>query len=204
MSINKEVIAIFPEAVIYKTIINIDNNEIINYLKNLKFNLTENSLNNECNCYISENLNIFKDLDVLKNKIKENVDYYLYEMFKYKMNYGFLNSWSTRTGKNGFSQKHSHHNTFMTGVYYPIGNKSFKINFHKKPDIFWDIQTEISNIFNGDKITLTIDQNNTLILFRSNIEHSIETNESDIMRYSIAFNINPKGYIGSNDNRVLF
>jgi hypothetical protein len=33
MSINKEVIAIFPEAVIYKTIINIDNNEIINYLK---------------------------------------------------------------------------------------------------------------------------------------------------------------------------
>jgi len=51
---------------------------------------------------------------------------------------------------------------------------------------------------------LTISNDNTLILFPSNLRHKIDVNKSDKDRYSLAFNINPSGYIGGRDGRVFF
>ena len=205
MNINNNIISIFPEAIIYANTLNIDSDKILDFCKKSIFKNTYSSLKEKANgCYASDNLNVLNNLSTLKNKIKEHVETYLYKVFKYKMNYKFLNSWITKVDKDGFSQPHIHANTFLSGVYYPIGNLNFKINFHKKEECFWNIEVEENNLFNTKVITMTIENNNTLLLFPSSLKHSVEKNISNMERYSIAFNINPKGYIGEMDNGVIF
>jgi len=204
LSDNSSIIPVFPEAFIYNVCIDVSSNKILEYLKKIKFNLTKYSDENKNACYISENLNVFNDLNFLKNKIEENVKHYLYNVFEYKMDYKFLNSWATKVEIGGFSQKHSHRNTFLSGVYYPLGNKDFKIKFYKENLGFWDIKTNNINFFNLTNICFNIEKDNTLLLFPSSLTHSIEKNISGTDRYSIAFNINPSGYIGESDNGIIF
>jgi uncharacterized protein (TIGR02466 family) len=200
---NNLIMPIFPEAVLYGTIINIDQNKILDFCKNISFRPAE-PFNKNSNCYSSNNLNIFKELIDLKNVIEKEVQRYLFEILKYKMDYKFLNSWVTKTNFQGSSQPHVHCNTFLSGVYYPIGNKNFKINFFKKEQYFWDIETTDRNMFTSKSLHMDITDDNTLLIFPSSLNHSIGINESNVERYSIAFNINPKGEIGENDSKTLF
>ena len=202
---NFDVIPLFPEAGLYITKINVDNNKIMNYVKNSQFKLTNNSKNKDAKtAYISEDLNVFKNLNFLKNKIDKEIKCYLFNVLEHNLNYKFINSWITKTEPNGFSQKHSHANTFLSGVYYPVGCEGFNIKFYRGKNNFWSINKNLNNILNMESFILSIKENNTLILFPSDLKHSIEINESDADRYSIAFNINPKGFIGDNDCKVFF
>jgi hypothetical protein len=97
-----------------------------------------------------------------------------------------------------------HLNSFLSGVYYPLGSKNFKITFYKSDPCFWDIRVNHENDFNAKSITITIEKDNALILFPSTLNHSIAINDSNIDRYSIAFNINPTGYIGKDDTGIIF
>lgn len=193
---------IFPEACLYFCFLNVDNIKIMNYLKKLKYQKTNN---NDENSYISSNLNIFKELKFLKKKINEHVHNYLNNILEYKIKYKFLNSWSTKTKINSFSEKHVHKNTFLSGVYYPFGNENFTIKFFKNDSSsFFEIIPEKYNHFNSVVQEIKILKNNSLILFPSNLSHAIAKNNSNFIRYSIAFNINPKGYIGKGDSKVFF
>jgi uncharacterized protein (TIGR02466 family) len=198
------IIPIFPEAVVYSTILDIDSDNILNYCKNLNFNYTKSSLRKEGDCCISDKFNVFDDLNQLQNKIEEHIKNYLYKVMSYKMDFKFVNSWATKANVNGFSPRHFHSNTFLTGVYYPKGHKEYKIKFYKKNESFWNIEVDNYNDFNGITMTYIIEKDSTLLLFPSDVGHSIETNSSNTDRYSIAFNINPKGFIGSSDSRVFF
>jgi hypothetical protein len=51
---------------------------------------------------------------------------------------------------------------------------------------------------------LTLTENSILILFPSDLKHSIEKNLSDKTRYSIAFNTLPLGEIGDADSKINF
>ena len=206
MNIINSAIPIFPEAVVYATVIDINSNDIFNYCKKSSFELTAASENKtqSDNCFITEKYNVLEELNDLKNIIKLNVEHYLYEILKYKMDFKFLNSWVTKTSPGGFSQPHTHCNTFLSGVYYPTGHENFKITFLKKQKDFWDIETTVENEFNLDSLTFNITHNSTLLLFPSSLRHRIEKNESSLDRYSIAFNINPKGMIGRKDTKIFF
>ena len=59
----------------------------------------------------------------------------------------------------------SHNNCFLSGVYYPIGNKDFKISFYKNHRTIWNVTINKYNEFNSKKIIFEIKDNNTLILF---------------------------------------
>jgi len=47
-------------------------------------------------------------------------------------------------------------------------------------------------------------KDNLLILFNSLLDHEVLTNQSKSTRYSIAFNVLPKGTIGKGDGHVKF
>jgi len=198
------IVPIFPEAVLYAQQINVDSNKIINYLKKTEFEKTANSYDEKADCYMSKNINVFKDLNFLKKEINKHVGFYLNKLFQYKMNYKITTSWATKINYKGYGQKHTHSNCILSGVYYPIGNKDFKISFHKKHETAWDIVVNQDNEFNSKKIIFEIKNNNTLILFPSYLTHSINVNNSNTTRYSIAFNVNPKGLIGEKDNAIVF
>jgi len=196
---NSLTISIFPEAVLHICKVNVNKNEILNYIKNNNFI----KINGGKNCYMSSNDYVLNDLNNLKQEIQKHVENYLSNIMQYKMNFKFVKSWLTKIEPKGYSSKHRHCNSFLSGVYYPESNKNFNICFYKKNN-FWEVLSKNFNDFNAKNYKLSISEDNFLILFPSDLKHSIDTNESNVDRYSLAFNINPCGYIGEADSKIFF
>jgi uncharacterized protein (TIGR02466 family) len=201
---NGIIVPVFPEAFLYFQLLNVNSSDVLKYVESLKFNPIEQSKQGAFTCFVSEKLNIFNDLTFLKEEIDKEIDHYLHNIFFYKMDYKITTSWATKTESKGYGQRHFHGNHFLSGVYYPVGNKNFAIKFYKKNVGMWQIQNSQFNEFNAKELTFPIVKDNTLILFPSNLDHSIESNEDVNSRYSVAFNVNPKGYIGENDSGIIF
>jgi uncharacterized protein (TIGR02466 family) len=194
---------IFPQAVLGLVKLKLDFNKVLKHIENIEFEITRSSEEKEANAYISKNFNILKDVNYLKDEIYNNIKNYLNNIMKFKMDFQLTTSWVTKTLPNGYSQKHAHHNSFLSGVYYPIGDKNFNIKFYKKSG-FWGIHTTETNNLNTDSYSININDNSVLILFPSHLEHSIEKNLSNKARYSIAFNTLPLGEIGVGDSKINF
>jgi uncharacterized protein (TIGR02466 family) len=195
--------SIFPQAVLGLSKLEVDYNKVLKYLENIEFEMTSASIKKEAESYISKNYNILNDISYLKNEIYNNIKNYLNNIMKLKMDFQFTTSWATKTPPDGYSQEHIHGNSFLSGVYYPVGNKNFNIKFYKEKSL-WSFQTIEDNDLNADWYNINITENSVLILFPSNLRHSIEKNLSDKMRYSIAFNTLPLGEIGAGDSKINF
>jgi len=194
---------IFPQAVLGISKININSNETLKYLEKVEFKITEQTKEGNALCSISKNYDILEKLIDLKKEISLKVKHYLDNIMQFKTNFQFTTSWAIKTVPNGYSQKHTHSNSFLSGVYYPKGNKNFNIKFFKKP-VFWNFERIENNLLNMEWCDFNIIEDNTLILFPSDLEHSVEKNLSNKNRYSLAFNILPLGEIGSSDSKINF
>ena len=194
---------IFPQAVIGLNKLNIDYSKVLEFIKNTEFEKRETSKESDSFCLISKNKNIFNELPFLKNEIYKQIEHYLQNVMKFKIIFQFTTSWATKTLPNGYSQRHSHSNSFLSGVYYPTGSEYFNIKFYKKNN-FWSIKTFENNNLNASWYSLTIAENSILILFPSHLKHSIEKNLSNETRYSLAFNTLPLGEIGDGDSKINF
>jgi len=194
---------IFPQAVLGFSKLQVDHNKVLKYIENIEFKITNESIRGDAQLYVSKNLNILDEISFLREEIYNNVKNYLNNIMKLKMDFQFTTSWVTKTFSNGYSQEHKHPNSFLSGVYYPIGNENFKIKFHKEKNIWGTEQIEINDL-NADWYNFNITENSVLILFPSNLRHSIEKNLSDKIRYSIAFNTLPLGEMGTGDSKINF
>ena len=114
-------------------------------------------------------------------------------------------SWISKTPPGGFSNFHTHANSFMSGILYfdeyddnsgPLELASF--NFPENS--FQLVPTEF-NEYNSQEYTI-YPSKNLLILFPSYLYHRIGTNNSSETRYSLAFNIVPSGTIGMHDSTL--
>ena len=142
--------------------------------------------------------------DILLNKF-----YYIAEndLGYRKRDYIITTSWITLTPPGGSAQMHRHRNSFWSGVYYYHDNyddDSGAIEFENplatKWDFFFDVpDIESSNEFNSPAWRF-IPERKRLILFPSHLKHAILLNESNEIRYSLAFNIVPLGNWGDSDS----
>jgi uncharacterized protein (TIGR02466 family) len=194
---------IFPQAILGFCKLEVDHNKVLKYIENIEFKPTGSSIQKKSETNISINNYILNDVRYLKDEIYNNVKNYLNKIMKLKIDLQFTTSWVTKTFPHGYSQEHLHSNSFLSGVYYPIGDKNFNIKFYKEKS-FWNIETIEDNDLNADWYNINTTENSVLILFPSNLKHSIEKNLSDKIRYSIAFNTLPLGEIGSGDSKVNF
>lgn len=194
---------IFPQAILGFDVLDIDDNKIINFLEKENFNFTYDLKEKNNPCFVSHNMQLLDSLHFLKEKINNSIKHYLNDILELKMNFKIKKSWATKTLKNGFSKKHVHSNSFLSGVYYPKGSKNFFIKFIKNKS-FWEIELLKPNEFNASEYKINVLNNNTLFLFPSDLMHSIEKNLSNEIRYSIAFNVLPFGEIGEADSKIEF
>lgn len=106
---------IFPQAVIGLNKLEVDHNKILKYLQTIEFEMTGPALKEKEaeGAYISKNYNVFEDLDYLRDEIFNNIKNYLNNVMKLKTNFKFTTSWATKTIPNGYSQKHTHQNSFF-------------------------------------------------------------------------------------------
>jgi uncharacterized protein (TIGR02466 family) len=110
-------------------------------------------------------------------------------------------SWLNYTKENGYHHKHSHPNSFISGVFYPKINSGVdKINFYQTGHQHVDIVPKAFNEYNA-RVWSIILQNNDLLLFPSSLEHGVELVKHPEPRISLAFNAWLRGEVG-NDHRI--
>jgi uncharacterized protein (TIGR02466 family) len=179
--------------------LNVDNKKILNDFKKFKYRKIPESI---ADFYGSISFNILDKLPSLKKQINLKVKDFIENVLEYETDFKITSSWTTKTLSNGKGHKHHHAHSFVSGVYYPFGHDEFKIKFHIKHfNKFWQFKIKNYNTINSRNWWLPI-KDNTLLLFQSDLEHEININNSNIERYSLAFNVLPKGEIGFNDSKI--
>ena len=87
----------------------------------------------------------------------------------------------------------------FSGIFYvSVNEQQLNISFENIFKSLFSIEPKEYNIFNSCEQKIFV-KNKTLILFPSEVHHTILSNEMNDDRYSIAFNILPTGKIGINN-----
>lgn len=109
-----------------------------------------------------------------------------------------MSSWATMTIPGGESTKHSHCNSYWSGVLYLTDDTS-PILFHreKRATIVLDVETITEYSSNEVAHTPSMGQ---VVFFPSHMSHQVSRNRTEEDRFSIAFNILPDGLFGLHDS----
>ena len=157
----------------------------------------------ETSSLTSKDLNVLKKYENLEKEIHKAVDATIKEILMLKnINYRIFSSWITKAQPKTSSDAHSHANSWLSGIYYPKSDPGFRIKvYNDNPLPFYTPPTEY-NIYNSNSWTIC-PEDNYLILFFSRLRHKILPNTSTKDRFSLAFNILPKGEFGEIDSKVI-
>ena len=177
----------------------------INYIVNLPFQRMENG-------FITEDVTLLDDPNCLeiRNKILNAFDDYAYNLLKIKPETEFYltTSWAVKFLPGGSAHEHSHCNSLFSGtLYLKAAEETGQITFHKyqkylnfsSPTISLEFAEQ--NIFNSSTWSITPTENQ-IIIFPSNVMHSVEVNNSKDDRISVAFNLFVKGNFGYRESAL--
>jgi len=142
----------------------------------------------------------FKDL---KNEILKHTKSYTNDILKYSNDFKITTSWISFTDPGCSSLLHRHQNSIFSGIVYlqtdeKSGNLMFE-NYHNLGD--FSLNRKEHNILNSELWHYT-PFNNKIILFPAKLFHKIDTNNSNIKRVSVAFNLIPYGTFGQGDSTL--
>ena len=105
-------------------------------------------------------------------------------------------SWLNKNKKGESHHEHVHPNSMVSGVWYPQIHESLPpIQFRSRNQRDVSLQTERYNTFNSATFMLPM-KRGELILFPSNLQHSVPVNQFEEERISLSFNSWPKGNMG--------
>ena len=189
---------------IYYNRLDLDTEEITSIVKD-KARQSQNNRNGNNNDNFLYILND-PELGNLKNIILKEIAVFANEVLKYKNEFRITTSWATVTKQNESGQFHNHTNCILSGVVYiktekNCGNLVFQ-DFNTR-----SIEPEVTewNVYNCKKWSYEPNEGD-IIIFPSEVNHMIETNNSDSLRHSVAFNAMPTGFIGSGkaDSQIYF
>lgn len=108
-------------------------------------------------------------------------------------------SWLNYTKPGQYHHKHSHPNSFVSGVLYlKAARERDKIYFYKDGYQQLKIPTNNYNPHNSDSWWFEVGAGD-LMLFPSSLTHMVETVQGD-ERVSLAFNTFPVGYVGEEES----
>jgi len=108
-------------------------------------------------------------------------------------------SWINYTETNQFHHKHSHSNSYISGVFYIDAQKEVDSIIFYKPNTNETIELDITkyNPFNSTSCSFPVDTGN-IFLFRSSLIHGVNKKKGTNTRISLSFNVFFKGTIGNN------
>jgi len=194
---NFQIISVFPTALFHSKMERDFTEDELNFAFKVKV------MKNEGN-YISKERYIleqdsFKDI---KEHILKCVECFVYDTLLYRKDIKpyITQSWLNFTSMNEYHHIHRHYNSFLSGVLYLSANVEHdKIIFHRKNDSSFLIDCQEYNQYNSQTWHLGI-QTGDIIIFPSDMTHSVLTKEDDGKRCSIAFNVFLKGNVGDYSN----
>ena len=156
---------------------------------------------------VSKNMRILESFPEIKKILLDHFISFADGVLGLNCNFEITTSWLTKCEKGEESTLHLHGNSFWSGIYYYGENycESSSLQFehplvnHIKNYGFF-IESEKVTQYNKLKEIVT-PRKNGLVLFPSYLKHQILKHDSDIPRYSLAFNIVPVGNYGGGDSQ---
>ena len=187
-------IDLYPTNIVGK-VLNIYNTEDINSIK--KLIQSEKYINEGSYGYHSINQKVLEYplLNPLKKSILKLSKEYLNKINHKFEDIQISSSWINILNKDQKIQNHDHSNSYISGVYYL--NKGSNIVFYNPLDNLWSFKPDFipNSKFNIEP------KPNLLLIFPSFLRHSVNPSIEDD-RYSIAFNIIPKGEFGPTTSKL--
>ena len=107
-------------------------------------------------------------------------------------------SWINYTESDQFHHRHSHPNSFVSGIFYISADKEVDSVTFYKGYLDYRIKLDINkyNIFNSSSCKFPVETGN-ILLFRSSLEHAVDNKKGNNIRISLSFNIFIKGTVGN-------
>lgn len=167
-------------------------NQQKDYLLNLPKKLNMGNLRSQ-NGYIFEH-SLFAEL---KKTINEHLKEYVNIIYpNSNLDVYITQSWANYTEPNQYHHKHSHPNSFISGVFYvnAIKNKDI-IKFYKDLPFIYQINHNQPNNYNSGHVAILVETGD-LVLFPSTFTHDVPPTTSKETRISISFNTFIRGNIG--------
>lgn len=152
--------------------------------------------------WASNNRDILSDpmFAEIKELIQKEIDYYTKNVMMWESNEFYVTqSWVNVNPKDTEHHIHYHYNSIISGTFYLSAGENDNIVFHRKAELsLLAMKRSSFNIWNSDLWKVQV-KNNTIVLFPSSLYHSVDKNESDYERVSIAFNVFARGEFGSDE-----
>lgn len=147
----------------------------------------------------------------LKKQVQNHVNKFAFDVLACQKNISWqiTTSWVNEVVKGGYSAMHTHANSLISGtLYLNVDERSGGLAFHKEPSYkpLWHdtIRIDFDQITDfTTEASVFLPAQNDILLFPSILAHSVLINESDIVRYSLAFNVFPRGVFGQGGNSEL-
>ncbi len=147
----------------------------------------------------------------IKKNIQAHIDFYVYEVLGVTKDqqWKITTSWVNKSAPGNYHTNHWHSNSLVSGVaYLSADEKTGAICFNKDrshKNLWGDtlkIDFDRHTVYNTEAIAI-LPMIGDILLFPSLLNHSVLTNESTNDRYSLAFNVFPRGTIGPGGNSEL-
>lgn len=191
------IVPIFPTPIMISNIKRPFSSEELNCIANYRNDVFPNTSNVTTN-----------DLYVLNNPALSNIKAFVESMlFDYLINIynpvnpsevklGITQSWLNYTDKNQAHHQHHHPNSIVSGSIYINARKDKdNILFGRSLPLNLQVQAEQQNMYSCVEAVFPIETGD-IVLFPSNLEHSVPTTSGDYTRISLAFNSYFSGKIG--------
>jgi len=192
---NFDVQPLFAEPVFRADIGHAISQEQIDFIKNQK--MVSNKVN-----LISENLYLFEapEMKSIKDAVHEALELYADKVMSIPQKLFVTQSWSLMNQPGMGMHGHSHSNSIVSGSLYfcdlpdPVSHMIFdRHNTYQQLVIHPAVDRQ--NVYNTPA-NRVVPKKNEVVLFSSNLQHHVESNQSSEPRYSIAFNSFIKGKLG--------
>lgn len=140
-------------------------------------------------------------LKELKKFISSKLEEYFLEIYNPQndIKLKITQSWTNNTELNQYHHQHAHPNSFISGVFYvqALENED-KIHFYRRDYKPIHIYPKEWNLWNSYSWWLPV-STGKLVLFPSDLIHTVEPVRHAETRISLAFNTYPIGHIGSEE-----
>ena len=136
------------------------------------------------------------ELENIRKWIRLKINEYARNVMGSKSEMVITQSWLNKNAKGESHHEHVHPNSMISGVWYPQINENLPpIEFRTSSARDVTLEIETYNQFNSATFMLPM-RMGELIIFPSNLSHSVQPNQSDEERISLSFNTWCKGNLG--------
>ena len=194
-----EVVGLFPIPVYIQQ--NAVNEEDVNSLRNAELLPEHDFTANFGLQSVNSKILDLPENNSLREKIKYYVNDFANNVLMLAGEYELTQSWVSIKKPYQMHYPHVHPNSIISGVlYYDNIENPESIVFHKNIDATDYVMRPVvdrtkDTIYQHSEVMIQVD-NYMLLLFPSYLKHGVMTNQSEVNRYSLAFNAVPKYQLG--------